>query len=62
MGYLELPDDEVPEENIWGHPERLEEWFLAVKQRRESGGEPVPQADEEEGMTGNELARDLIGD
>ena len=55
------PDD-IPDERIWHHPERLEEWFEAVKQRHERGFEKVPDADEEEGMTGNVLVRDLIGE
>ena len=59
LGYFELPDDEQPDELIWGNPVRLEEWFEAIKQRRENGGmTPVPQADED--MTGNELTRELL--
>lgn len=56
---MELPEDEVPDEKIWHHPERLEEWFEAIKQRREHGFEPIPQDDED--MTGNELTRELMG-
>lgn len=55
------PED-IPDERIWHHPERLEEWFEAVKQRQQHGFEAVPSADEETGMTGNALVRDLIGD
>lgn len=55
------PDD-IPDDRIWHHPERLEEWFEAVKQRQLHGFESVPGADEEHGMTGNALVRDLIGD
>lgn len=57
---MELPDDEQPDELIWGNPARLEEWFEAIKQRREQGGgmTPVPEADED--MTGNELTRELL--
>lgn len=57
---LELPSDEVPPEHIWHHPDRLEEWFAGVKQRRKdaaSGMEPVPEADE--GTVGNELTKGL---
>lgn len=60
LGYLELPEDEVPDESIWHHPMRLEEWFEAVKQRRERGLEPVDRADDAP-MTGNELVREYLG-
>ena len=50
----------MPDESIWHNPERLEEWFEAVKQRRESGLEPVEQAEDAE-MTGNELTREYLG-
>jgi len=53
--------DEVPSEDIWHHPQRLEEWFEAVKQRREHGMQPV-EAAEDADMTDNELARELRGD
>jgi hypothetical protein len=59
---MEGGPDDVPDERIWHHPERLEEWFEAVKQRQQHGFESVPGADEEPGMTGNALVRDLIGD
>lgn len=36
LGYAELPEAEVPDENIWHHAERLEEWWEAVKARREN--------------------------
>lgn len=60
LGYFELPENEVPDENIWHHSTRLEEWFEAIKQRRETGHQPI-EADDAD-MTGNELARSLIGD
>lgn len=59
LGYFELPEDEVPDENIWHHPERLDEWFEAVKQRRSGGMEPVP-AGEDTDMTGNDYVRELM--
>lgn len=61
LGFFELPEDEVPDEDIWHHPERLEEWFEAIKQRRESGHQPTDEADDVD-MTSNEFTRDLIGD
>jgi hypothetical protein len=63
LGYFELPDNDQPDEHIWGHPERLEEWFEAIKQRREQGMEPIRDDDDEvPGMTRNELTDELIGD
>ena len=61
LGYFELPENEVPDEDIWHHSKRLEEWFEAIKQRRENGLQPIDEAEDSE-MTGNEFARDLIGD
>lgn len=59
LGLLELPEDEVPDENIWHHSRRLEEWFEAVKQRREHGMQPI-EADDAE-MATNEYARQFLG-
>jgi len=61
LGYFELPENEIPDENNWHHSARLEEWFEAIKQRRETGHQPIDEADDVD-MTGNELARQMIGD
>lgn len=61
LGFFELPEDEVPDESIWHHSERLEEWFEAIKQRREHGLQPIDEAEDTE-MVGHELARELMGD
>jgi len=61
LGYFELPEDEVPDEDIWHHPARLEEWFEAIKQRRESGHQAIDEPEDVD-MTGNEFTRELIGD
>lgn len=61
LGYFELAEDEVPSENIWHHHDRLEEWFAAVKQRRESGQQPVDDEPNSEWAT-NELTQELMGD
>lgn len=61
LGYHEgAQPDEVPSEDIWHHPQRLEEWFEAVKQRRNDGLQPI-EAEESEDMTENELAKGLRG-
>ncbi len=53
-----MPDDDIPDESIWGHPKRLEEWFEAVKQRRSHPGmEPITD-DESGDMMRNELVPD----
>jgi hypothetical protein len=63
LGYYELPDEEQPDATIWGHPERLEEWFKAIKQRRESGMEPINYDEEpDDGFTRNELTAELLGE
>ena len=63
LGYFELPDDEQPDASIWGSPERLEEWFEAIKQRRETGMEPISYDEEpDDGFTRNELTAELLGE
>lgn len=44
---------------MWHDSSRLEEWFAAVKQRRETGMEPVEQVEDAD-MTGNELTREFL--
>jgi len=62
LGYFELPDDDQPDEKIWGHAERLEEWFEAIKQRREQGLTSIDDDEVPSDMTSNELTAELIGD
>lgn len=63
LGYFDAErEEDIPDEHIWHHPDRLREWFEAVKQRHRDGFESVPAADEEPGMTSNTLTKDLIGD
>ncbi len=63
LAWMERGPDELPPPHIWHHAERLEEFFAAVKQRREDqmrGLESVPQATEDdEGSVTNELAKGL---
>lgn len=33
---MELPEDELPPEEMWHHNTRLKEWFEAVKERRKN--------------------------
>ena len=54
LGFLELPEDEVPPELIWHHEDRLDEWFEAVKERRKNPDSGPPM--EEVPTTSNELA------
>ena len=64
LGLLELPEEDVPPEEIWHSEDRMKEWFDAIKQRREDkarGFDPVPDADEEEDMTENAAVADLLG-
>lgn len=58
LNFFERPEDEVPDENIWHHAQRLEEWFEACKQRQENGHQPIDEADDAD-MTQNELAQQL---
>lgn len=57
LGFLELPQEDSPPENIWHHETRLLEWFQAVRHRREHPDrELIPDADDET-MTSNEYAK-----
>lgn len=55
----ELGPDEVPPERIWHHPPRLEEWFAAVKQRRETGHKPIESEPEDAPMMQNEVLAEM---
>lgn len=56
LGFFELPEDEQPDESIWGHPERLDDWFEAVKHRRKNPGqEPIVDDYSDKDFTQNEL-------
>ena len=57
---MELPEEDVPPEEIWHDSARIEEWFEAVKHRRESGMEPIDDADEPPMLSNEETAK-LIG-
>ena len=59
LGYFEMPKEDVPDESIWGHPARLEEWFEAVEQRRNSGMVPIDEEPQDMEMTSNSLLDDL---
>ena len=59
LGYYEMPEEDQPDENIWHHPQRLEEWFAAVKQRRENGMEPIDQGEDTD-MESNALVREMM--
>lgn len=61
LGFFELPEDEVPDESIWHHHARLEEWFEAIKQRRENGTQPIDDGPADGEWATNELTQELIG-
>jgi hypothetical protein len=53
LGFLELQEDDVPDELIWHHDERMKEWWDEVRERRKAGSsgrsdlEDVPTTDNE---------------
>lgn len=62
LGFFELPEDDQPPEEIWHHTERLEEWFKAVKQRRDNPDmKPIDEPMEESEMTSNSLTDEILG-
>jgi hypothetical protein len=36
LGVLELPDDEVPDESVYNHPEKFQDWAEHLKQKRKN--------------------------
>lgn len=46
---LEVPEDDVPPEEIWHHEEQLTEWFKAVQWRREHPNEKPISYDDDDG-------------
>lgn len=54
LGFLELPEDDVPPELIWHHDSQMAKWWEDVKFRRKNpGAEPLEDVD----TTDNELAQ-----
>jgi hypothetical protein len=57
---FEMPEEDIPPPHLWHHRDRLDEWFAAVRQRRDDrikGVESVPDATEDDENTiVNELA------
>jgi hypothetical protein len=61
LGFFELPEDEIPPEEMWHHQERVKEWFEAMKERRKNPDmEPVDSFDVP--VMKNEALKDLMGD
>jgi hypothetical protein len=60
LGYMQLPEDDIPKEEIWGHPELLEAWFEEVKARRENPGRSKNNSEwENVDLEQNELTKGL---
>jgi hypothetical protein len=60
LNYYELPEEDQPKNTIWDHPEKLEEWFEQVKERRKHPGtEKVPDEWENVDLEQNELTKGL---
>lgn len=54
LGFLELPEEDVPDQSIWHHEVRMEEWFEAVRERHRNPDQGPPM--EEVPLSSNELA------
>jgi hypothetical protein len=62
LGFIELPDDERPPDNIWHHNERLKEWFEAVKERRKNPDmQPIGEYEGDGPMMRNEYLSEVMG-
>lgn len=49
LGWFEHPQDEQPPENIWHSPERIKEWFEAIRQKRRDEARGIRSIDPDEG-------------
>lgn len=61
-GWMEQPEEDIPPEEIWHHGKRLEEWFEAVKHRRENPDSAPHEVIEDAPMTQNELTAEVLGE
>jgi hypothetical protein len=60
LGYFEGMEEDTPDESIWGHPEKLEEWFETVKERRKNPGASKNNSEwENVDLDQNELTKGL---
>lgn len=60
LGYYELPENEQPDESIWSHPEKLEDWWESVKRNRETPGmEKIDNDYSGDDFMSNQLAEDF---
>ena len=48
LGYLELPEDQTPPEEIWHSPERIKEWFSSVRQRMKDQAKGIESIEPDE--------------
>lgn len=64
LGWLELPEDETPPSEIWGHPEKMDDWAEYVKaKRKDPSAQPVTKnRDTSEGRIRNELLDDFLAE
>lgn len=49
LGWFELPEDELPPEKYWHSTELVEEWFEAVKRRRQDRAKGIESIEMPEG-------------
>lgn len=54
LGFLELPEEDVPPELIWHHDSRMETWWEEVRERRANPRSNEPMEDVP--TTDNDLA------
>lgn len=61
LGYFELPEDESPDESIWNHPEKLDEWWEQVKSARDEkyGNTSKNESWEDVDMDENEYSKEI---
>lgn len=61
LGYMELPEEDQPDDNIWNHHEKLEAWFEQVKERRKHPGrEKVDTEWDNVDLEQNEETKNLV--
>lgn len=61
LGFFDLPEDDIPPQNLWHSETHLREWFDTVEQRHKDRAQGFQPIDDEPDMMENELARGLRG-
>lgn len=57
LGYFELPEDEQPDQSIWNHPDKLEQWWEQIKAAKDDPNKQSKIEWEQADLEQNELTK-----